>query len=121
MGYQTTLTPARTDGGRDVIATRSEPGATERLLVECKLHEDKIGVEYARGLLGVVASEKANRGVLVSPSGFTKGAQDFADQNVLELIPLPAFATLMNEYATPHWPDRLDYMIVESRRAQKTG
>jgi len=59
MGYETELTPARSDGGRDVIARRREPGRKEDLRVECKRHTKPVGVEFARRLLGVVSSDKA--------------------------------------------------------------
>ncbi|MBT4158828.1 MAG: restriction endonuclease, partial [Planctomycetaceae bacterium] len=53
MGYETELTPARSDGGRDVIANRWVPGRQENILVECKRYTKPVGVDFARRLLGL--------------------------------------------------------------------
>lgn len=73
------LTPRSGDGGRDVIATKFVSGIPLLFSFECKRYADKIGLDLMRGLLGSVAHgpTKANKGVLVTTSSFTKGAKDF--------------------------------------------
>ena len=77
MGYRTTVTKQTRDGGRDVIAERRETGRLEKLLIEVKHHESPIGVSKVRELLGVVSSEKVNKGVLITTSRFSKDAVSF--------------------------------------------
>lgn len=75
MRYET-LTPARKDGGRDVIATKRKPGSLEHTRIECKLYnEEPIGLRVVQRLLGVVSGEKVNKGVVVTTSVFTKPAK----------------------------------------------
>lgn len=73
------LTPCSHDGGRDVIATKFISGIPLLFSFECKRYDAKIGVEIMRGLLGSVAHghTKANKGVLVTTSTFTRDARDF--------------------------------------------
>jgi hypothetical protein len=60
MGYKTELTPPGKDGGRDVIAWKEAPGHQQRLLVECKLYTDPVGVLIPRALLGADRQYIAN-------------------------------------------------------------
>lgn len=117
MGYEAVLTPPRNDGGRDVIASRTQVGHTESLRVECKRWNYPVGVEYARAILGVVSDEKANKGVLVTCGAFTRGARALETKNSrLELIDGAALVPLLNEHLGTNWPARLDRIILDSRR-----
>ena len=117
MGYQTQLTPPQKDGGRDVIASRKEPGKSEQLRVECKHYSQPVGVEIVRALLGVVSDEKVNKGVLVTTNRFTKGATAFAIQNPrLELIPGTELVVLLNEHLGASWPLRINQYILDSQK-----
>jgi restriction system protein len=117
MKYSCSLTPAQKDGGRDVVATRAILGAADTLRVECKRWNSRVGVAQARALLGVVSSEKANKGVLVTSGSFTKVARAFSVANPrLELIDGHELITMLNEHLGTSWPTRLDSIISESRR-----
>lgn len=74
------LTPRSYDGGKDVIASKIVEGIPLMFYFECKKYADgnKVQLDTLRALLGVVAhdSRKANIGVLVTTSRFTKGAND---------------------------------------------
>jgi restriction system protein len=114
MGYQTELTKPVKDGGRDIIAKRGKVGHKEKVLVECKLHRHKIGVQVVRSLFGVVADEKVNKGIVVSTSKFTKGAVEFSARNPkIELIDGGQLVSLMNEHIGPTWPGKLEKIIAE--------
>lgn len=117
MGYETELTPAQKDGGRDVIAWKADTGERERLLIECKRYSDVIGVEIVRNLNGVVADEKANKGVLVSSARFTEDAYTFANRNPLELIDGSELVTLLNLHMGRQWPAHIDRHILDSKKA----
>jgi len=64
------------DGGVDVRLSR-DGNAT---LVQCKHWKGKAGAPIVRELLGVVAAERADAGIVVASGGFTKEAIGFADQ-----------------------------------------
>lgn len=83
MGYDVELTPASKDGGFDIRAVRKTDVGHGLYFIECKRYseQNKVGVEVVRGLNGIVESEKATGGVVVTSSFFTKGAFDFRDRN----------------------------------------
>lgn len=119
MGYRAVLTPARKDGGRDIIASRAGAGVTESLRVECKRWHAPIGVEIPRQLLGVVSSEKANKGAVVTCGRFTSVARAFAEGNPrVELVSGEALVPMLNEFLGSSWPTRLDSIILESRSSE---
>ena len=117
MGYETELTPANKDGGRDVIAIRSAAGLRESIRVQCKLHTDPVGEPFARDLLGVVSSDKATKGVLAVTSTFTKPAKGFASLNPqLDLLNGVEIVALLDEYLGSDWPSHVDFILEQSRR-----
>ena len=79
QGYAAAVVGSRAgDGGIDVILIR----AGEKVLVQCKHWKAfKVGVAPVRELLGVVVSEKATSGILVTSGRFTKEAERFARAN----------------------------------------
>jgi restriction system protein len=123
LGYTTMLTAAKSDGGRDVIASNHSTGRKEELHIECKRYRKPVGVELARQLLGVISSAKATKGVIVTTSTFTKGARDFSLENPrVELIHGRQLIVMMNEHLGSHWPAHVERLILESmkRNAQCT-
>jgi restriction system protein len=115
MGYKTELTSPKKDGGRDVIALQKKAGHTESLRIECKRYRKPVGVAIARALLGVVSSEKANKGVLATTSRFTAGTQKFADENPrLELLDGDQLVRLLNEHLGTKWPLHIERYVAES-------
>jgi restriction system protein len=115
MEYETELTPPQNDGGRDVIARRQTPGQHEHLLIECKRYHNPVGVEIIQRLSGVVGGEKANKGVLVTTSRFTKKAREFANDNRIELITGDQLAMLLNEHLGPRWSLHIERLVAESQ------
>ena len=85
--------------------------------VECKRYSKSVGVGFARSLLGVVSSEKATKGVLVTSGGFTRVAREFARDNPrIELVSGTNLAVLLNEHLGPHWVAHLERLVAESLR-----
>jgi len=84
IGFEDVLvTPRSGDGGQDIFARIEVGGLSTTFAFECKRYSEsrKIGVETMRTLLGsVVVGNKANKGVLVTTSSFTKGAEDLIVQ-----------------------------------------
>jgi restriction system protein len=117
QGYRVTDTgqthgTAQPDGGIDLVLHGSDTanfrGTT---LVQCKHWKAwQVGVKTARELYGVVASQHADRGVLITSGRFTQPAQDFAQDLPLTLIDGPQLQTLIQSVqrhpspalATPH-------------------
>jgi len=115
MDFETSLTPPKRDGGRDVIAVSTKPGRSESLRIECKKYRKPVGVAIARGVLGVVSSEKATKGVIVTTGRYTRGSLEFAKDNPrIELIDGDTFVRMMNEFHAPLWPARVNVIILES-------
>lgn len=77
QGYEVSLTPEKKDGGYDILCRSNEKLLNLLFLVECKKYARNrpVGVEVVRGLFGVTEMKKANFGMIVTTSSFTKGAQ----------------------------------------------
>jgi restriction system protein len=116
MGYTTELTPATRDGGRDVIASKDEPGSRQRLYVECKQYSDPVAVEFTRALIGVVGVDHATKGVVVTTSDFTADARKFAAKtDQIELITGVELVQMLNEHLGAEWPLQIDTLVARSR------
>lgn len=84
---------ASPDGGVDIRLTA--PGET--ILVQCKQWRAwTVGVTTVRELLGIVVSERATKGILVTSGRFTQAARIFAARNpCIELADGPQLAELV--------------------------
>jgi hypothetical protein len=78
FGFEVELTARTADGGRDIIATANRT-LNLRCLIECKRYasDNRVGLALVQRLHGVVQSEQATKGILVTTSSFTKPARDF--------------------------------------------
>lgn len=78
QGCEVTLTKRTRDGGYDLFG-RMKAGPTNFVfLAECKRYapHNKVGVEVVRGLYGVTEMQKANLGLIITASSFTKDAHE---------------------------------------------
>jgi restriction system protein len=74
---------ASPDGGVDLELTK----AGKRYLVQCKQWRSRqVGVTVIRELCGVMATEQAQGGVVVTSGQFTREASEFAQRSRIELI-----------------------------------
>lgn len=86
-GFKVTQTDYSNDGGVDLIAEYNQPLFSGKYIVQCKKYTDNlIGQPELRDLYGVVMSENANKGILITTSDFTTQAKNFAKGKNLELI-----------------------------------
>lgn len=116
MGFKTELTKCTRDGGSDIIAKKNKPGNQECLRIECKKYTASIGIKIIRELLGVVTSEKVNKGVIVTTSHFTKPTISFVHENPrIELISGSQLVLLLNEFLGPTWPNSIQRIIQEKQ------
>ena len=81
-GYEVTLTPRSRDGGVDIYAAQNDGLGTFLFLVQCKRHAPHrpVTVETIRELAGLIHSQHATAGVVVTTSRFTRDARAFGDQ-----------------------------------------
>jgi hypothetical protein len=87
QGYEVTLTPVSKDGGIDIYVASKTTLGSFLFLVQCKRHAPKnpVGVAIVRELYGVVQQERANAGILVTTSFFTRGAKAFQQRSAHQL------------------------------------
>ena len=82
------------DGGIDLVLR----GNGETILVQCKRWRSrKVGVDKVRELYGILVSEGANRGILVSSGHFTNDAKSFSAGKPLTLIDGSALVQLVHD------------------------
>jgi tetratricopeptide (TPR) repeat protein len=86
MGFHAETTKRTGDGGIDIIATSTQPLLRGQYVIQCKDWSNPVGEPPLRDLYGVVVSMRANKGILITSSTFTKAAQLFAQDKQLELI-----------------------------------
>ncbi len=76
------------DGGIDIKAQNLSPMTAGKYIIQCKKYsiDNKVDVKDVRDLFGVVHSEMANKGILITTSEFTSKANEFAKGKPIELI-----------------------------------
>ena len=78
QGCDVSLTKRTRDGGYDIFG-KMKHGLSELVfLAECKRYssENKVGVEVIRNMYGVTEIQKANLGLIITSSSFSKDAQE---------------------------------------------
>lgn len=98
MGLKAVATKTTGDGGIDIIAYSESPIFSGKYIVQCKDWAGSVGESVIRDLYGVVMSESANKGILVTTGTITKSAQKFAEGKPLELIDGGQLSRLMQQY-----------------------
>ncbi|MBQ5317933.1 MAG: restriction endonuclease [Oscillospiraceae bacterium] len=86
MGFETETTKASGDGGIDLIAYNYQPILSGKYIIQCKRYVGSVGEPVIRDLYGVITSERANKGILMTTGHFTKSAIEFAMGKPIELI-----------------------------------
>lgn len=86
MEFDTETTKASGDGGIDIIARYNKPLLKGKYIIQCKRYSGSVGEPIIRDLYGVVMSERANKGILMTTGYFTPSAISFAEDKNLELI-----------------------------------
>ena len=86
MGLETKLTRSTRDGGVDVVAFDRRPVLGGRVVIQAKRYSHTVGVAAVRDLFGTMINEGANKGILVTTSGYGPDAFEFANDKPIELI-----------------------------------
>jgi restriction system protein len=98
LGYRTIVSPAGSDRGRDIIASRDGFGfEPPRIIVEVKHRKGAMGAPEVRAFLG--GRHADDRGLYVSTGGFTREAQYEAERaaTVTHLMTLDGLARALVE------------------------
>ncbi|GGJ13994.1 restriction endonuclease [Streptomyces brasiliensis] len=86
MGMQAVTTQRSNDGGVDVDALDPTPIRGGKIIVQVKRYRNTVPPTAVRDLYGTVQDIGANKGVLVTTSGYGPGSHTFARGKPLELI-----------------------------------
>jgi restriction system protein len=99
MGLETRLTQPSRDGGVDCVAFDLRPVLGGKVVIQAKRYANTVGVSAVRDLYGTVLNEGANKGVLVTTSGFGPAAFEFASGKPIELLSGANLLALLKEWA----------------------
>lgn len=83
MGYKAQLTSTSGDHGIDVLLLNPKG---QKEVVQCKQWNKQVGEPQVRDLFGTMQHEKAIRGWLVAPRGFSAPAKRWAKGKAIDLI-----------------------------------
>jgi restriction system protein len=86
MGLEAKLTRSSKDGGVDVVAFDLRPVLGGKVIIQAKRYKNAVGVSAVRDLYGTMMNEGANKGILVTTSGYGPDAFEFAKDKPIELI-----------------------------------
>lgn len=98
MGFSVEKTKASGDGGIDLIAYNKQPILSGKYIIQCKRYSGSVGEPIIRDLYGVITSERANKGILITTGYFTKSAIAFAEDKQIELIDGNGLNNLLEKY-----------------------
>ncbi|MEE4597932.1 restriction endonuclease [Streptomyces sp. DSM 41524] len=98
MGMQAVTTQRSNDGGVDVDALDPTPIRGGKIVVQVKRYRNTVPPTAVRDLYGTVQDVGANKGVLVTTSGFGPGSHTFANGKPLELISGAELVDLLRRY-----------------------
>lgn len=118
MGFTTRTTKASGDGGIDLIAYSSEPLFSGIYIIQCKRYTGSVGEPVIRDLYGVVTSERANKGILMTTGHFTRSAVAFAEGKPIELIDREKLLDLLDRYEMRYIVDDGDAVAELKRTAE---
>lgn len=107
MGFEVQQTKASGDGGIDLVAYNHKPLFEGTYIVQCKRYKGSVGEPTIRDLYGVITSERANKGILITTGYFTNSAISFAEGKNIELIDGEKLNKLLNDFGGDLGGDQL--------------
>ncbi|OMP69384.1 restriction endonuclease [Agrobacterium tumefaciens] len=100
MGLESKLTRSSKDGGVDCIAYDKRPILGGKVVIQAKRYRHTVGVSAVRDLYGTMMNEGANKGILVTTSGYGPDAFNFASDKPIELVDGGGLLYLLQEIGT---------------------
>jgi restriction system protein len=86
LGLDTKQTRSSRDGGVDAVAFDLRPVIGGKVVIQAKRYKNTVGVSAVRDLYGTMMNEGANKGILVTTSGYGPDAFEFAKDKPIELM-----------------------------------
>ena len=86
MGLDAKLTRSSKDGGVDAVAFDTRAIIGGKIVIQAKRHKHPVGVAAVRELYGTMLNEGANKGILVTTSGYGPDAYEFVKDKPIELV-----------------------------------
>src|SRR5260370_969523 len=99
MGLETKLTRTSRDGGVDAVAFDTRPILGGKVVIQAKRYSHTVGVSAVRDLYGTMMNEGANKGILVTTSGYGSAAFNFIKDKPIELIDGGGLLYLLENHA----------------------
>lgn len=100
MGLEAKLTRSTKDGGVDAVAFDTRPVIGGKVVIQAKRYKNTVGVSAVRDLYGTMQHEGANKGILVTTSGYGPDAYDFSKDKPIELIDGGGLLYLLDQTGT---------------------
>jgi len=97
-GVEVKVTQASRDRGVDAIMFDPDPFRGGKYVFQAKRYTRTVDVSSVRDLYGTVVNEGANRGVLVTTSGFGPDSYEFAKDKPISLVDGPALVQLLRKH-----------------------
>ncbi|MFD9790302.1 restriction endonuclease [Streptomyces sp. NPDC059070] len=97
-GMRAVTTQRSNDGGVDVEALDPDPISGGRIIVQVKRYRNTVPPTAVRDLYGTVQGAGANKGVLVTTSGFGPGSYAFAQGKPLTLVSGTELVELLHQH-----------------------
>lgn len=115
LGYDTVLTSATRDGGKDVIARIKRRDGVEEVYVECKLYKgSKLKPSDIKVLRDTINENKINRGIIFC-TGYVREGLKQMDKKI-QIWTLEDINFLLNAYLGADWTKRLPILLDNQRR-----
>ncbi|BCN28938.1 restriction endonuclease [Anaeromicropila herbilytica] len=110
MGYNSELTPATRDGGKDVIANRDSGHGIETLYIECKRYKTTaLNPEIVNALFGVIMrNQEVSRGVIFTTVKVFSQLKDLIPR--ITVLEINEVILLLNSYLGYNWDERIDLL-----------
>lgn len=115
-GAEVRVTRASRDGGVDAIAWDPDPVRGGKFVIQAKRYTNTVGVSAVRDLYGTLINEGANRGILVTTSGYGPDAIEFSKDKAISLIDGPMLLGLLEAHG---YSFRID--LAEARSLAKSS
>lgn len=100
MGLESKLTRSSRDGGVDAVAFDKRPVLGGKVVIQAKRYRHTVGVSAVRDLFGTMMNEGANKGILVTTSGYGPDAYEFAKDKPIELVDGGGLLYLLEQVGT---------------------
>ncbi len=100
-GFRTSTTARSGDEGVDVLAEDPDPITGGKIVIQAKRYRHTVSPSAVRDLESTMRRQGANRGILVTTSGFGPGSRKHAEGQPLTLVDGPMLLTLLREHGLP--------------------